>query len=131
MRLSFEAEAYEELPLDNNLVYSTTGKGKKKVTTSTNIDPAEDNGFLTSLDIPLSRRVTMSGFYNRSLRDRDDVGGFLVYVSAEGAAAAAGSPVYKTQQGDAATSPLCRLAGRRTRPFMRRYSTAWPYSSLA
>ena len=76
LRLSFEAEAYEELPLDNNLVYSTTGKGKKKVTTSTNIDPSEDNGFLTSLDIPLSRHVTMSGFYNRSLRDRDDVGGF-------------------------------------------------------
>lgn len=76
LRMSFEAEAYEELPLDNNLVYSSTGKGKKKVTTSTNIDPAEDNGFLTSLDIPLSRHVTMSGFYNRSLRDHDDVGGF-------------------------------------------------------
>ncbi len=75
-RMSFEAELYEELPLDKNLVYSTTGKGKKKVTTSINIDPAEDNGFLTSLDIPLSRHVTMSGFYNRSLRDHDDVGGF-------------------------------------------------------
>ena len=76
LRMSFEAEAYEELPLDKNLVYSTTGKGKKKVTTATNLDPAEDNGFLTSLDIPLSRHVTMSGFYNRSLRDHDDVGGF-------------------------------------------------------
>ena len=75
-RMSFEADAYEELPLDNNLVYSTTGSGKKKVTTATNTDPAEDNGFLTSLDIPLSRHVTMSGFYNRSLRDHDDTGGF-------------------------------------------------------
>jgi hypothetical protein len=74
--LSFEADAYEELPLDKNLVYSTTGKGKKKVTTVTNEDPGEDNGFLTSLDIPLSRHVTLSGFYNRSLRDHDDVGGF-------------------------------------------------------
>ena len=76
LRMSFEADAYEELPLDKNLVYSTTGKGKKKVTTAANTDPAEDNGFLTSLDIPLSRHVTMSGFYNRSLRDHDDVGGF-------------------------------------------------------
>ena len=76
LRMSFEADAYEELPLDKNLVYSTTGKGKKKVTTATNTDPAEDNGFLTSLDIPLSRHVTLSGFYNRSLRDHDDVGGF-------------------------------------------------------
>lgn len=76
LRMSFEADAYEELPLDKNLVYSTTGKGKKKVTTAANTDPAEDNGFLTSLDIPLSRHVTLSGFYNRSLRDHDDVGGF-------------------------------------------------------
>jgi len=75
-RMSFEAEAYEELPLDKNLVYSTTGKGKKKVTTASNLDPAEDNGFLTSLDIPLSRHVTMSGFYSRSLRDHEDAGGF-------------------------------------------------------
>ncbi len=74
--MSFEADAYEELPLAKDLVYSTTGKGKKKVTTSTNIDPVEDNGFITSLDIPLSPHVTMSGFYNRSLRDHDDVGGF-------------------------------------------------------
>jgi hypothetical protein len=73
---SFEADAYEELPLAKNLVYSTTGKGKKKVTTSTNQDPGEDNGFLISLDIPLSRHVTMSGFYSRSLRDHDDIGGF-------------------------------------------------------
>jgi hypothetical protein len=74
--MSFEADAYEELPLDTNLVYSTTGKGKKKVTTSTNQDPSEDNGFITSLDIPIARHVTMSGFYNRSLRDRVDVAGF-------------------------------------------------------
>jgi hypothetical protein len=76
LNMNFEAEAYEELPLDTNLVYSTTGKGKKKVTTATNIDPAEDNGFNTSLDIPLSRHVTLSGFYSRSLRNHDDVGGF-------------------------------------------------------
>lgn len=76
LRMYFEANAYEELPLDNNLIYSTTGSGKKKVTTATNIDPAEDNGFITSLDIPLSKTITMSGFYNRSLRDHDDVAGF-------------------------------------------------------
>ena len=69
-------EAYEELPLAKELIYSTTGKGKKKVTTSTNVGPGEDNGFTTSLDIPLNSHVTLSGFYNRSLRDHDDVGGF-------------------------------------------------------
>lgn len=74
--MTFEADAYEELPLAKELVYSTTGKGKKKVTTATNRAPGEDNGFLTSLDIPLARHVILSGFYSRSLRDRDDLGGF-------------------------------------------------------
>lgn len=74
--MTFEADAYEELPLDKNLVYSTTGKGKKKITTATNIDPGEDNGFITSLDIPLTPHLTLSGFYSRSLRDHDDVAGF-------------------------------------------------------
>lgn len=76
LNMTFEADAYEELPLSTDIVFSTTGKGKKKVTTSTNEGPAEDNGFMTSLDIPLTRHVTLSGFYNRSLRDHDDVGGF-------------------------------------------------------
>jgi hypothetical protein len=76
LRMNFSADAYEELPLDNNLIYSTTGSGKKKVTTATNIDPGEDNGFITSLDIPLSHAVTMSGFYSRSLRDHTDIAGF-------------------------------------------------------
>jgi len=74
--MSFEAEAYEELPLATDLVYSTTGKGKKKKTTATNIGPAEDNGFTTNLDIPIQRHITLSGFYSRSLRDHDDVAGF-------------------------------------------------------
>jgi hypothetical protein len=74
--MNFEADAYEELPTAKNLVYSTTGKGKKKVTTSTNEDPSEDNGFITSLDIPITPHLTLSGFYNRSLRDRVDVAGF-------------------------------------------------------
>jgi len=74
--MSFEAEAYEELPLATDLVYSTTGKGKKKKTTATNIGPAEDNGFTTNLDVPLQRHITLSGFYSRSLRDHDDVAGF-------------------------------------------------------
>jgi hypothetical protein len=76
LKMTFEADAYEVLPLKPDLIFSTTGKGKKQVTTSTNIGPAEDNGFLTSLDIPLATHVTLSGFYTRSLRDHDDVGGF-------------------------------------------------------
>lgn len=74
----FDAEAYEELPLAQDLVYSTRGAGKKKVTTSTNVGPAEDNGMLSTLDIPLSPHVVFSGFYSHSIRNNDDVGGFTL-----------------------------------------------------
>lgn len=73
---SFSANAYEELPVSGQTVYSTTGKGKKKVTTSTKQSLGEDNGFQTSLDIPLQPHLTLSGFYNRSLRNRTDTAGF-------------------------------------------------------
>jgi hypothetical protein len=74
--INFDAQVYEQLPLKPDLVYSTTGKGTKKVTTATNIGPAEDNGLLSSLDIPLNQHVVLSGFYNHSIRDSDDLGGF-------------------------------------------------------
>jgi len=72
----FEADAYEDLPIGAQTIYSTTGKGKKKVTTATNTGAAEDNGFTNSLDIPLNGHVTLSGFYNRSLRSHIDTAGF-------------------------------------------------------
>lgn len=72
----FEADVYEQLPLSKDLIYSTTTKGKKKITTVKNVGIAEDNGFLTSLDVPITPHVTLSGFYNRSLRDHSDVAGF-------------------------------------------------------
>ncbi len=74
--LEFSADAYEDMPLSHETLYSTTGKGRKKVTTATNAGVAEDNGFLTALDIPIQRHVTLSGFYNRSLRNHDDTAGF-------------------------------------------------------
>jgi len=73
---TFEADAYESLPISGQTLFSTTGKGKKKVTTATNSGIAEDNGFTTSLDIPLSGHVTLSGTYNRSLRSHIDTAGF-------------------------------------------------------
>jgi hypothetical protein len=74
--MSFETDMYEELPVSSQTIFSTTGKGKKKKTTSTTSSAAEDNGFSNSLDIPLNRHVTLSGFYNRSLRSHSDTAGF-------------------------------------------------------
>jgi hypothetical protein len=75
-KMTFDTEAYEELPISSQTLYSTTGKGKKKVTTATNAGVAEDNGFTNSLDIRLNGHVTLSGFYNRSLRAHIDTVGF-------------------------------------------------------
>ncbi len=75
-RMTFSADAYEDLPLTSQIVYSTTGKGKKKKTTSTNEGAAEDNGFTNTLDVPLNGHVTLSGIYNRSLRNHIDTAGF-------------------------------------------------------
>jgi len=75
-KATFETDAYEELPIDAQTLYSTTGKGKKKVTTATGTSIAEDNGFLNTLDIPLNGHITVSGFYNRSLRNKIDTVGF-------------------------------------------------------
>jgi hypothetical protein len=74
--VSFEVDAYEDMPISSATIYSTTGRGKKKVTTALTSSAAEDNGFNTSLDIPIHRHVTFSGFYNNSIRAHDDVVGF-------------------------------------------------------
>jgi hypothetical protein len=76
--LQFETDAYEELPIGTQTVTSTTTKGKKgkQVITTTQESVGEDNGFTNALDIPLNRHVTLSGFYNRSLRNKIDTAGF-------------------------------------------------------
>lgn len=84
--ISFSTEAYEDLPLGTQTVTSLTTNGKKgknlRVTeTSTQKSIGEDNGFLNTLDIPLGGHVTLSGIYNRSLRNKDDTAGFSLTFS--------------------------------------------------
>ena len=79
--MSFTSDAFEELPITTQTVTSTTTNGKKgtqlkTITTSKEKSVGEDNGFINTLDIPLSAHVTMSGFYNRSLRNKIDTVGF-------------------------------------------------------
>ena len=79
--MTFSSDAYEELPLSTQTVTTTTTNGKKGkqlkvITTSSTKSVGEDNGFLNSLDIPLNGHITLSGFYNRSLRNKIDTAGF-------------------------------------------------------
>jgi hypothetical protein len=81
----FYASAYEILPIGSQTVTSTQTVRKRTVTTVTGTTGlAEDNGFNTSLDIPLQGHVILSGFYNRSLRQHDDTVGFSFTVMAKG-----------------------------------------------
>ncbi len=79
---SFEADAYEQLPIGDQKIYQTIqrrGNQGPARTVVTGRSVAEDNGFTNSIDIPLDRHTTLSAYYNRSLRLRDDV--FAVGVS--------------------------------------------------
>jgi hypothetical protein len=67
--LSLQSLAYEELPLGDQKTYSTiyrTGLAPERVVTGLRV--IEDNGFNTSLYIPVNRHVIVGGTYNRSLR---------------------------------------------------------------
>ncbi len=87
-RTYIEAVAYEQLPLGSQTVYRAVERGEDvrandddggganpnppppaAVTVST---ASEDNGFTTFAGIPLTDHITLSGYYNRSLRQRLD-----------------------------------------------------------
>lgn len=88
-RISFEADMYEEMPVGTQQVTTTTttsgksgsgkgagkGKGRPVTTTTTNASAAEDNGLTTSLDLPLSPHLVLSGNYGYSIRQRDTTTG--------------------------------------------------------
>ena len=79
--ITFSSAAFEDLPLSKQTVTTTTSNGKKgaqlkMITTTSEKSIGEDNGFLNTLDIPLNGHVVVSGFYNRSLRNRIDTAGF-------------------------------------------------------
>jgi len=82
---SFSSDAYEDMPLSSQTVTTITNKGKKgtvKLVKSSTLEAiGEDNGFANTLDIPLTRHISLAGFYNRSLRNHEDTAGFsIVYL---------------------------------------------------
>jgi len=73
--IEFQANGYEQFPINKATIYSATARGKRKATTAAT-GAAEDNGVLTSLDTPVLPHITFSASYDRSFRLRDDVVGF-------------------------------------------------------
>jgi hypothetical protein len=77
--MSFESDAYEQLPIGDQKIYGPSRHGNATVVTGHNV--TEDNGFINALDIPLTSNVTFSGYYSRSLRiDSDTAAIGITYV---------------------------------------------------
>lgn len=77
--LSFECDAYEQLPIGDQKIYSAYRKGHPIKVTGFNV--TEDNGFISMFDIPLDRRTTFSSYYSRSLRRSvDTVGVSMTFI---------------------------------------------------
>jgi len=68
--ISFESDAYEQLPIGDQKIYGPSRNGKATVVTGHNV--TEDNGFINALDIPFEGHFTFSGYYSRSLRLHTD-----------------------------------------------------------
>lgn len=73
---SFESDAYEQLPIGDQKIYSAYRKGHPIIVTGFNV--TEDNGFISTLDIPLDRLTTFTSYYSRSLRRSVDTVGISV-----------------------------------------------------
>lgn len=77
--ISFETDAYEQLPIGDQKIYGPSRNGKATVVTGHNV--TEDNGFTNSLDIPFGNQFTLSGYYSRSLRIHTDTAAIgITYV---------------------------------------------------
>lgn len=78
LHLALEGSAYEQLPIGNQKVYTTMLRKKKKVQHFVGVAASEDNGFNLALSMPIRRRLSVSAYYNHSLRQNDDVAGITL-----------------------------------------------------
>ena len=68
-RTYIQSVAYEQLPLGDQKIYTTlSAPGKPTLTVVSGRGVSEDNGFTTSVGVPLTSQITLSSYYNRSLR---------------------------------------------------------------
>jgi hypothetical protein len=91
-RSSFQAVAYEQLPIGDSKVYTTLPRPGAPTPPGASSPPevvsgrsvSEDNGFTSTLYIPLTRHLTLQGYYNRSLRLKTDTVGMGISFVARG-----------------------------------------------
>jgi hypothetical protein len=95
-RSSFQSVAYEQLPLGDSKIYTALpGPGDRTVVSGRSV--SEDNGFTSALSVPLSRHLTLQGYYNRSLRLHTDTVGMGITFVARGQETRKQEPSYYDQ----------------------------------
>jgi hypothetical protein len=72
--ISFETDAYEQLPIGDQKIYGISRRTHATIVTGHNA--IEDNGFINALDIPINDHFNLSGYYSRSLRLSTDTVAF-------------------------------------------------------
>ena len=77
--INLTANAYEQLPLENESQFKTVKNLKKQlVKEQIGSGPAEDNGFEADLSIPVQRHLSVDFTYSHSLRQNDNTTGFSI-----------------------------------------------------
>lgn len=69
-KISLSLDGYGDLPLGTQKI-----TGKKKKAAAVQSSDGDDNGLMSTLEIPASRHIAVSAFYNRSLYDSTDIAG--------------------------------------------------------
>jgi len=82
-RSTFETGLYEQLPIGDQKIYGPSRNGKTTVVKGYNV--TEDNGFTNVLDIAVTPRTTLSGYYSRSLRRHTDTAAVTITYVLRGA----------------------------------------------
>ena len=79
---SIQSEAYEQIPIGNQTLYTNPGPpGSSGVTVVSGNGLGHDSGVTTSVAIPLTSNLTLSGYYNRSFEQNiDTVSMGITYV---------------------------------------------------
>ena len=73
VRSYFQSVAYEQLPIGDQKLYTTINRfGRPPITVVSGRKITEDNGFTSSVGIPLTSHIVLNSYYNRSLRLRLD-----------------------------------------------------------
>ena len=79
--LNLEGDAYEQLPLGNQKVYTQVTRKGKKVTVKGASSNAEDNGITGTIYIPTQKHLEISAYANRSFRLADTTVGLTLTFS--------------------------------------------------